>query len=129
MKDKFKIAHDNYSSAISNQDYDDSIGELGDLISQDIEVTTCLTLRSHLYSLSGDINQAISDLDRAIELIPNSGSLYYSRGDLHRKDKGYYLSLRDLVEAVRLAQSKGDDDLIDAAEHIFIEIFEKMRSQ
>lgn len=98
------------------------------MILEDVEVHRALQLRSHLHYLAGNQVQAMLDLNQAIEQKPECGGLYYDRGVLHHHYSEYYPALKDFCEAVHLAQATGDDALIDAAEHHFIEILEKMRS-
>ncbi|WP_435577877.1 hypothetical protein [Gilvibacter sp.] len=92
------------------------------------DICSALSLRSHLHYLTANNDQAKHDLNAAIELDSQRRGLYYDRGVLHSHMKEYYLALKDFCEAVNLAQLAGDNDLIDAAEHHFIELLEKMRS-
>ncbi|MDF7825058.1 hypothetical protein P4B35_13630 [Pontiellaceae bacterium B12227] len=128
MSERFEKAQKIYSECVSNEKYDRGFEELDGLIRDGVDIHSALQLRSHLHYLAGNKIQAKRDLDEAIELEPESGGLYYDRGVLHHHLKEYYLALRDFCEAVQLAQAMGDDDLIDAAEHHFIEILEQMRS-
>ena len=128
MSERFEIAHKIYSECVRNNNYDRGFKELDELINKGVDTHKALQLRSHLHYLVGNKDQAKCDLDEAIKLEPKSGGLYYDRGVLHHRFKEYYLALKDFCEAVNLAHTIGDDDLIDAAEHHFIEILEKMRS-
>ena len=117
-----------YSQAVSSKNYNLGIEKLSEMIHEGVDTCSALSLRSHLHYLTANTIQAKRDLNDAIELEPKVRGLYYDRGILHHHMKEYYLALKDFCEAVNLAQIAGDDDLIDAAEHHFIEILEKMRS-
>jgi tetratricopeptide (TPR) repeat protein len=124
MTESLKIYH----RCLAAGDYEQGITELGLIISKADNVGHALSLRSHLFHLMGDEAEALRDLDRAIELGYGSGAIYYDRGCLHHRAKRYRLALSDLCEAVCLADQDDDDGLIDAAEHVFAEIFEEMRN-
>ena len=128
MSERFEKAQKIYSECVRSESYDRGFEELDRLIIEGVDTHRALQLRSHLHYLVGNKIQAKRDLDAAIELEPKSSGLYYDRGVLHHHTKEYYLALRDFCEAVNLAQATGDDNLIDAAEHYFIGILEKMRS-
>lgn len=116
-----------YAESVAHEAYQQGIEALGALMLEGADVSSALQLRSHLQYLAGDHARAKRDLDEAIRLSPQAGGLYYDRGVLHHRSGAYYLALRDFCEAVFCAHAVGDDDLIDAAEHHVMEIFEKMR--
>lgn len=128
MNMQFKKAHQIYSECVSHGNYDCGIEELDRLILEGVDIQRSLQLRSHLHHLAGNPTQAMLDLNLAIEQDPESGGLYYDRGVLHQHQSAYHLALKDFCEAVHFASAAGDDDLIDAAEHHFIELLENMRS-
>jgi len=72
---------------------------------------------------------ALCELNQAIETQPASRNLCYNRGVLQHRLGDWPGALRDFSEAVILAYQVGDSDLIDAAEHHFIELFEQMRGE
>lgn len=117
-----------YSESINSGKYDQGIQALTEVIKENIEIEEALQLRSHLYHLTENFTQAKEDLDRAIAHNPNAKGCYYDRGSLHESTGEYYLALKDFSKAVHFAHQSGDDELIDAAEHHFVAILEKMRS-
>lgn len=128
MNSGFERTHRIYSDSIATKDFDGGIQALDTLIRDGIETQHALQFRSHLHFQAGNNAQAMRDLDNAIALGVKTGGLYYDRGVLHHHLGEHYLALRDFCEAVNLASAAGDDDLIDAAEHHFIEILDTMRS-
>ncbi|MDC7997988.1 hypothetical protein [Gilvibacter sediminis] len=117
-----------YSRAISSKDFYSGIQTLSEMIQNGEDPCSALSLRSHLHYLTANNDLAKRDLNDAISLEPESRGLYYDRGVLHSHMKEHYLALKDFCEAVNLAQMAGDNDLIDAAEHHFIELLENMRT-
>lgn len=129
MNNNLEHAYKIYSKSIQDENYEPAFSALNKLIREQADAARALQLRAHLYQLSGKNDLAKHDLDAALKLNPSSGGLYYDRGALLHLQGQYYAALQDFCEAVNCAQALGDDDLIDAAEHHFIEILDKMRSR
>ncbi len=69
------------------------------------------TLRARCHNLLGDNEQAIRDLDRAIELSPDDGDVYYLRSFIHEIMRHTQLSVADLQTSARKGNGKAMDEL------------------
>ena len=69
------------------------------------------TLRARCYSLLGNNKQAIQDIDKAIELSPEDGDIYYLRSFVHEIMGHTQLSLADLKMAARKGNEKARGEL------------------
>ncbi len=69
------------------------------------------TLRARCHNFLGDNEQAIRDLDRAIELSPDDGDVYYLRSFIHEMMGHPQLSVADLQISARKGNEKAKDEL------------------
>ncbi len=69
------------------------------------------TLRARCRNLLGDNEQAIRDLDRAIELSPADGNLYFLRSFIYETMGNAQLSLADLRTAAQKGNEKARGEL------------------
>ncbi len=68
-------------------------------------------MRARCHNLLGDNEQAIRDLDRAIELSPDDGDIYYLRSFIHEIMGHTQLSVADLQTSARKGNEKAMDEL------------------
>ncbi len=69
------------------------------------------TLRARCWNLLNDNEQAIHDLDRAIELTPADGNLFYLRAFIHEIAGHAELSIADLKMSARQGNENAKDEL------------------
>ena len=128
MRETLQRAQEVYHACARTRDYAHGIETLGALLEEGGDTAQVLHLRASLYTMAGDPVRALEDLDAAVAAGPVWGGLYYDRGALHHGAGNHRRALSDLSEAVLMAHEAGDEDLIDAAEHIVIAVFEAMRA-
>jgi tetratricopeptide (TPR) repeat protein len=122
-----KKAHEIYQRSEFSAGVEVAISGLSELLKENEDDTVILSLRSNLYSRVGKKIEAKYDLNKAIKANPSGRGLYYDRGVINQSLGQLCEALSDFCEAVNLAYAVGDEDLIDAAEHHVIEVFEMMR--
>ena len=64
--------------------------------------------RGSIYSSKGQIDLAIKDYNKAIELKPNDASLYYNRGLAYNKKGKVDLAIKDFDKAIELSLNDAD---------------------
>jgi tetratricopeptide (TPR) repeat protein len=74
-------------------------------------LTRAYTLRARCYNLLGNNEQAIRDLDKAIELSPADGDIYYLRSFMHEIMGHAQLSVADLKVSAQRGNQKAQDEL------------------
>ncbi len=74
-------------------------------------LTRAYTLRARCYSLLGNNEQAIRDIDKAIELSPEDGDIYYLRSLIHEFLGHTQLSVADLKTSARKGNEKARGEL------------------
>jgi tetratricopeptide (TPR) repeat protein len=75
------------------------------------DLTRAYTLRARCHNLLGNNEQAIRDLDRAAELSPDDGNIYYLRSFIHEMMGHTQLSVDDLIASARKGNEKARGEL------------------
>jgi tetratricopeptide (TPR) repeat protein len=100
---------------VSNEAFKQAAGDLDSFIEaqgKDIQgLTRAYTLRARCHNLLGNNEQAIRDLDRAIELSPDDGDIYYLRSFIHEITGHAQLSIADLKTSARKGNEKARGEL------------------
>jgi tetratricopeptide (TPR) repeat protein len=65
-------------------------------------LATIFINRAGSYAAAGQYDRAIADLDRAIQLNPNSGAAFSLRGTVYYAEGQYEFAIKDLEQAIRL---------------------------
>lgn len=89
-------------------DMDDVIAAKG---SGSTALAKAYTLRARCRNMLGNNDEAVRDLDRAIELSPSDGDLYYIRSFMHEIMGHTELSLADLRSAAQKGNEKAQGEL------------------
>ncbi len=74
-------------------------------------LTRAYTLRARCHNLLGNNEQAIRDLNRALELSPDDGDIYYLRSFIHEMMGHTQLSVADLQTSARKGNEKARGEL------------------
>ena len=89
----------------SIQDLGCALGACSEAIRLDPKLATGYSCRGAVLNSKGDYLKALKDLDRALELQPNNGDFFYSRGQIHEKLDHVGLALADATKAAELTTS------------------------
>ena len=75
-------------------------------------------LRWHIHYLRNNLDDALRDLNLAIDINPESRNVLYNRGCLYHRMGELTEALSDFKFAVIIAEREGDEDLVDAVEQL-----------
>ena len=83
-------------------DYEKEIKRLDDLIKMDGNNTDAFFNRAWFYASKGNLDQAVKDYTRAIEINNKLGKAYYNRGLIYVKMEDFMLAVKDFQTASEL---------------------------
>ena len=83
-------------------DYEREIKRLDDLIKMDGNNTDAFFNRAWFYASKGNLDQAVKDYTRAIEINNKLGKAYYNRGLIYVKMEDFMLAVKDFQTASEL---------------------------
>lgn len=100
------------AKAVRDEQYDDSLELLGRLSAEkhldQQQQASVLLRRANIYSLKGQIAEAIPNVTSAIQLSPENLSCWMLRGDLYRRSEDYKNALADFTHIIELDEYNVD---------------------
>ncbi len=87
--------------------YEDALNDINTVLSFDPSNTTALHNKSIFLTKIGDNSKAVlENINKAINVEPNNGKLYNTRGNIYFEMSNYDLAYADFLESIELAKRK-----------------------
>src|SRR5215207_5534741 len=101
---------DDKSDCLNDKDRELQIKACSAILQRDAKDAIAYYKRGLAYQFKGDLDRAIADYNKAIELRPRSARAYESRGSAYASKGVYTNAVADVTKASELAARKTSDD-------------------
>ena len=102
------------------EEYTSALTIFNDLVSEGFMLEEVYNLRWHIYYLRKEFDNALNDLDSAIEIDSENRMAFYNRGCVFEYLEQRNKALDDFQVAKSLSKKVDDEHLLDAIEHHMI---------